>query len=246
MMQAAGVPFPAFVAYPAGAPETYRGAVIVLHEVWGLGDEIRRVAERYAAEGFVALAPDLMGERAVPPEEAALLQGQLVHPDPEVREAAQPRLLELMAPIAAPAFATAALQKLVACLDLLDREEGVAGRLGITGYGLGGSYAFTLTIADARVRASVPYYGYANFPVELLGEIACPILSFVGEDDLALFAALPALTAQMKEAGVEFTAIAYRGAGHAFANEGNPGAYRRDAAQDSWKKSIAFFTERLT
>jgi carboxymethylenebutenolidase len=244
-LPSAGAEFPAYVATPTGAPETYRGAVIVVHEVWGLVEHIRSVADRYAAEGFLAIAPDLMGDLGVSAEIAADLQRQLVDTDIEQRNAAQPRLRELMAPIAAPAFATSAIQKLIACVDFLAEQPGVDGRIGVTGFCFGGSYAFSLAVADARVRASVPFYGYANFTNELLSEVACPILYFVGEEDVALFSALPALTEQMKASGVDFTAIAYRGTGHAFFNDTNPVAYRKDAAKDSWKKSLAFFTKNL-
>ncbi|TQL52990.1 dienelactone hydrolase family protein [Subtercola boreus] len=244
-LSAAGTDFTAYVATPKGAPEEYRGAIIVIHEVWGLVDEIRNVADRYAAEGYLAIAPDLMGELGVSADEADDLQVRLVSTDHDELAAAQVRLRELMAPITAPAFATRAIHRLIATIDHLHRQTAVAGRIAVTGFSFGGSYAFSLAVADPRVRASLPFYAYANLPGELLAEIACPILYFVGEDDPALFAALPALTEQMKAAHVDFTAIAYRNAGHAFFNESNTHAYRKDAAKDAWKKSLAFLAENL-
>ena len=244
-LNASGEDFPAYIATPGVPVRKIKGAVIVIHEVWGLVDHIRGVADRWAAEGFLALAPDLMGGLGVTADVGAELQRNLVDHDAAQRSAAQERLAELMAPITAPAFATSAIQKLLACVDYLEQQPGVAGRIGVTGFSFGGSYAFSLTVADARVKACAPFSAYANLSNELLAEIGGPVLYFVGEEDAALFAALPVLTRQMSDSGVDFTAIAYRNAGHAFFNETNPHAYRADAAKDSWKKSVAFFTKHL-
>ncbi|RFA11398.1 hypothetical protein B7R21_13140 [Subtercola boreus] len=245
MLSAAGAEFTAYVATPQIPAEQYKGAVIVIHEVWGVVDHIRSVADRYAAEGYLAIAPDLMDDLGASSDEAEKLQRQLVSADPTELARGQERLRELMAPITEPAFATRAIHRLIAAVDHLHRQEAVAGRIAVTGFSFGGSYAFSLAVADSRVRASIPFYAYVNLPRELLGEIACPILYFVGEDDPALFQALPVLTEQMKGAHVDFTAIAYRKTGHAFFNESNAHAYRKDAAQDAWKKSLAFLAENL-
>ncbi|QWT25486.1 dienelactone hydrolase family protein [Subtercola sp. PAMC28395] len=240
-----GAYFEAYVVTPALPSKQIKGAVIVIHEVWGLVDHIESIADRYAAAGYIALAPDLMGTLAVSAEDASVLQQQLFAEDPEVRTAAQPRLRELMAPVAVPEFAASAITKLVHCVDFLEALDGVDGRIGVTGFCFGGSYAFSLAVADSRVRASVPFYGYANFTNELLSEIDCPVLYFVGEDDHALFSALPALTTQMRESGVDFEAVSYPGAAHAFFNDSNPAAYRADAASDSWAKTLGFFAAHL-
>ncbi|MEA9987157.1 MULTISPECIES: dienelactone hydrolase family protein [Subtercola] len=244
-LSAAEHPFTAYVATPDGDPAQWRGAIVVIHEVWGLVEHITTIADRYAAEGYLALAPDLMGGLGVTAEVAADLQRQLFAADPEERSAAQPRLRELMAPIAAPEFAAAAITKLIACVDYLEQQPGVDGRIGVTGFCFGGSYAFSLAVADARVKASAPFYGYANLTNELLAEIECPVLYFVGEDDLNLFGALPALTEQMHESGVDFEAVTYPGAGHAFFNDTNAHAYRPDSAHDSWQRSTEFFARHL-
>lgn len=237
--------FEAYLATPDRPASEVKGAIIVIHEVWGLVDHIKTIADRYAAEGYVALAPDLMGTLGVSAEQAATLQVQLFAADPEERSAAQPVLRELMAPIAVPEFAATAITKLVQCVDYLEQLDGVDGRIGVTGFCFGGSYAFSLAVADTRVRASAPFYGYANFTNELLAEISCPVLYFVGEDDTNLFSALPALTEQMSQSGVEFDAVTYPGAGHAFFNDTNPHAYRADAAADSWQRSLEFFAANI-
>ncbi|MEF2976655.1 dienelactone hydrolase family protein [Subtercola sp. YIM 133946] len=238
--------FTAYLATPSRPPRKWKGAVIVIHEVWGLVDHIRDVADRYAAEGYLALAPDLMGDLGISATVAAELQQSLSSADPEVRNAAQPLLRELMAPVAVPAFAASAITKLVQCVDHLEGQAGVDGRIGVVGYCFGGSYAFSLTVADPRVRASVPYYGYANLTQQLIDEISCPILYFVGHDDTPLMDALPHLTAQMRQAGITFLPVTYPGAGHAFFNDTNHEAYRAAAATDSWKKSLVFFEEALS
>jgi carboxymethylenebutenolidase len=239
-------PFDAYLAAPELPLAEWKGAIIVIHEVWGLVDHITGIADRFAAEGYLALAPDLMGELAIDPAVAAELQVQLSAADTEERTAAQSRLRDLMAPVAVPAFATSALTKLIECIDFLEKQNGVEGRIGVVGFSFGGSYAFSLAVADSRIRASVPFYAYANFTNRLLAEISGPVLYFVGEDDVQLMDALPALTEQMRESGTRFTGIAYRKAGHAFFNDTNAAAYRADAAADSWKKTMDFFEEALS
>ncbi|MCU1480840.1 MAG: dienelactone hydrolase family protein [Subtercola sp.] len=239
-------PFDAYLAAPERPLDEFKGGVVVIHEVWGLTPQITGIADRFAAAGYLALAPDLMGDAALDPEVATELQRGLSDADPEVQRSAQTRLGELMAPVAAPEFATRALTILIAAVEYLQNQNGIDGCIAVTGYSFGGSYAFSLALADTRVRASVPYYGYANYTTDLLREISCPILYFVGQDDAPLMDALPTLNARMRESGTGFTAVVYPGAGHAFFNETNDVAYRAAAAEDSWQRTLAFFEEALS
>src|ERR1700710_1104189 len=95
---------------PAGVPS--RGGLVVIHEAWGLVDHIKDVADRFAAEGWVVLAPDLLSRAGIDQHLAAELQEILFSPDPEVRSAGQPRLREAMSPLRAPGFGEAAVAAL--------------------------------------------------------------------------------------------------------------------------------------
>lgn len=240
----------AYLAAPAGFKDggegergEIRGALIVLHEVWGLVDHIKDVADRFAAEGYLVIAPDLLAKAGPGPELAAELQDKL-H-DPATRAAAQPKLREAMAPLRAPGFAEKTLASLRSVFDYLVEVPAASSRIGIIGFCFGGTYSFSLAVHEPRLRAAVPFYGHADFDVDQLREISCPVLAFYGEKDEGLVSKLPELKASMKAADVDFTAVVYPGAGHAFFNDANKGAYRQDASVDSWGKTLDFLASNL-
>jgi len=227
-----GAVFPAHIAEPQG---TVRGGLIVVHEVWGLVDHIKEVADRYAAEGYLTLAPDLFSELSRSAEITPEMQEELFHPDPERRNAVQPRLRELMAPTRLPEFGARTLAKLRACFEHLQERT---GRVAITGFCFGGTASYTLAVHEPRLVAAIPFYGRAEYPVEELRGIACPVRAFYGENDASLVAGLPELTEKMADAGVDFTPTVYPGCGHAFFNDTNRYAYDESAARDAWRASL--------
>ncbi|GAB3557176.1 dienelactone hydrolase family protein [Spelaeicoccus albus] len=220
------------------ATGTPKGGLVVIHEVWGLTDHIKDVAGRFAAEGYVTLAPDLLSGVGIDPAEAAELQADLF--DPEKRNAAQPRLRQLMAPMQSPEFGRQTTERVQQAFDHLAGLSETGGRVGVVGYCFGGTYAFALAVAEPRLRAAVPYYGHADYGRDELGAIKCPVLAFYGEDDANLMASLPELTDSMHAAGVDFRAHTYPGAGHAFFNDTNRHAYAEEAANDAWRRTLDF------
>ena len=240
-----------YLAAPAGFTDggederaKIRGALIVVHEVWGLVDHTKDVADRFAAEGYLALAPDLLAKEGPNPELVAELQEKLN--DPATRSAAQPKLREAMAPLRAPGFAEKTLASLRSAFDYLLEIPAVANRVGITGFCFGGTYSFSLAVHEPRLKAAVPFYGHADFDVEQLRAISCPVLAFYGDKDEGLVSKLPELEASMQEAGVDFKAVVYPGAGHAFFNDTNKRTYRQDASVDSWAKTLEFLEANLS
>lgn len=230
----------AYVSEPAGTP---RGGLVVVHEVWGLVGHTKDVADRFAAEGYLAVAPDLLTGAGG----TADLTGELQEAafDPEQRSNAQPRLRKHMAPIRSPEYAKHAVAALRACFDHLEGVPGLAGRVAATGFCLGGTYTFSLAVAEARLRAAVPFYGHAEFRDAELRAISCPVLAFYGERDSALMEELPGLKKRMRAAGVEFEAVVYPGAGHAFFNDTNKYTYKAGAAADAWTRTLAFLDRHL-
>jgi carboxymethylenebutenolidase len=220
-----------------------KGGLLVVHEVWGLTDHIKDVAERFATEGYHVLAPDLLVGTGI--EEKITPQLPLDLFNPERRNAVQPQLRELMAPLQAPGFAEQTVARLRQCFDYLYEQPAVKQRVATAGFCLGGTYSYNLAVVEPRLKAAVPFYGHADQPVEELRKIKCPILAFFGEKDERLMAQLPDLKQRMEAAGVEFTAQIYPDCGHAFFNDTNPFAYNEAAAKDAWQRSLKFLSEQL-
>jgi carboxymethylenebutenolidase len=225
--------FPSYLAKPEGEA---KGALIVIHEVWGLTDHIKSIADRFAAEGYLVLAPDLLYGNGIDIDALVGLQPGLF--DPEKRSAVQPKLRELMAPIQAPEFAEVTLNKTQVCFDYLSSLPNIDGRVGITGFCFGGSYSFSLAVHQPKLKVAIPYYGHADFTVEQLKNINCPVLAFYGENDENLMNSLPDLKEKMTQAGVNFTAQVYKDCGHAFFNDTNKFTYNPVAANDAWNKTL--------
>jgi carboxymethylenebutenolidase len=224
-------PFPAYLATPEGEA---KGAVIVIHEVWGLVDHIKSIADRLAEQGYIALAPDLLGDTGVDTSSMSELQEGLF--DPERTNAIQPQLRALMAPMQNPEFGKNTAHRTKECFDYLYNLPESKQSVAITGFCFGGTYSYTLATEEPRLKLAVPFYGHANFTVEELQAIACPVVAFYGEHDEPLVTQLPELKKHMDEAGVDFTATIYPECGHAFFNDTNPYAYNEFAATDAWKQ----------
>ncbi|MFB0837715.1 dienelactone hydrolase family protein [Arthrobacter sp. E44] len=230
----------AYVSEPAGTP---KGGLVVVHEVWGLVGHTRDVADRFAAEGYLAVAPDLLSGAGGVPDLSGELQEAAF--DPQQRSNAQPRLRKHMAPIRSPEYAKHAVAALHVCFDHLEGVAGLTGRVAATGFCLGGTYTFSLAVAEPRLRAAVPFYGHAEFKDAELRAINCPVLAFYGQQDAALMEELPGLKVRMRAAGVDFEAVVYPGAGHAFFKDTNKYTYNAEAAADSWTRTLAFLERSL-
>jgi carboxymethylenebutenolidase len=232
--------FDVYVARPAGDPI---GGLIVIHEIWGLVDHIREVADRYAAEGWLVAAPDILTHGGIAPALGAELHAMLNSDDEEARTAAQPRMREALTTARAPEYGGWAVHALRTTLDWLE-AAGAGDRLAVTGFCFGGTYAFALAAADDRVRAAVPFYGTAP-GADDIAKIHAPVLALYGEQDPALIDALPGVTATMAEAGVDFEPVVYPGAAHAFFNDTGR-RYDADAAADAWRRATAFLRDHVS
>lgn len=234
-LQAGETEFDVYVAHPAGEP---RGGLVLIHEIWGLVDHIRDVADRFAAEGWLVAAPDILSHVGVEPALGAELFAMLNSGDEEARSAAQPRMREALATARAPEYAAWATHALRTTVDLVEASPGIGERIGVVGFCFGGTYAFALAAADDRIRAAVPFYGTAPDPGRM-GEIRCPVLAIYGHHDPALIDALPAVRREMADAGVDFEALVYPEAAHAFFNDQGL-RYRADDAADAWSRALRF------
>jgi carboxymethylenebutenolidase len=231
-------------AYRAEPVGEIKGGLIVIHEVWGLVDHIKSIADRFAAEGYLVVAPDILSSIGLVPEVGKEIFDLLSSSDEATRSAAQPRLREAMAPVRSPEFAVGAVKALRSVVDYLEAQPGIDGRIGVTGFCFGGTFSFALAANDDRVRAAIPFYGTAP-AAEAIAGISCPVLAFYGGTDTALMDALPGVTEAMASAGVDFTATVFEQAGHAFFNDTNSVMYNADAATRSWPLALEFLERHV-
>jgi carboxymethylenebutenolidase len=210
-----------YLATPAGkgpAP-----AVIVIHEWWGLDAWVKQQADALAAAGYVALAPDLYRGKVTDKQEEA---HQLMSGLSEDR----------------------ALADLKGAWAHLQGMAGVRkDRIGVIGWCMGGRYALRLAVEEPALAAAVAYYGAPPTDAAAIERIKAPVLgNFGAEDKGPSPEAVRAFEEAMKKAGKSVDVKVYEGAGHAFANVNNPwGGYRKEAAADAWKRTLAFFERHL-
>ncbi|MFQ5658043.1 MAG: dienelactone hydrolase family protein [Candidatus Methylomirabilales bacterium] len=208
-----------YLAKPAGAGPF--PAVVVIHEWWGLNKQIKGMADELAREGYVALAVDLYRGRvtADPSEAHELMRGLPM--DRAVRD-------------------------LKAAVAYLRTRADIRGdRIGSIGWCMGGGYSLALAINQADLTACVIYYGRLATDTNRLARIHAPVLGIFGEQDRGIRpSAVRAFDRSMKALGKEVEVHMYANAGHAFANPTRP-SYRKVAAQDSWKRTLAFFGKFL-
>ncbi len=219
-----------------------RPAIILIHEVWGLNDHIKSIADRLCQEGFMVLTPDLLTntelEKVVKPEFQKILF------DEQERAKHQVELRAMMAPFKSPQFATNTTDKLRTCYDYLLSQDKI-GKIGVMGFCFGGTYSFNLSIWQQSLAAAVPFYGHFEHSDKDLSRIMSPILAFYGEQDTNLTDKLPELERRMKQAHKDFEYKVYPNCGHAFFNDTNPLTYNKPAAEDSWSRALEFLNKHL-
>lgn len=230
-----GSSFDVYIARPAGTPI---GGLALIHEIWGLVEHIRDVADRFAADGWLVAAPDILSHGGVAPALGAELFAAMNSADDEVRIAAQPRMREAMSALRAPEYGAWAVGALRRVVDWLEAQPGASGRVAASGFCFGGTYAFALAAADDRVKAVAPFYGTAPAPAEI-AKITASVLAVYGQHDPALIDALPGVRRAMDAAGVDFAAVVYPDSAHAFFNDTGRRHNPVDAA-DAWARVTEF------
>ena len=194
--------------------------VVVIHEAYGLNDNIRDVCRRFAAEAYVALGVDLFHGRNRAFCMARMFGSWLVG------KLDDPAVLEL----------TSALGRLAARPEVDDQ------RLGAIGFCLGGMYAITWACTDARLKAIAPYYGSAPRRKEALRRL-CPVVGSWPEKDFTS-GAVATLEVALNARGVPHDLKLYPGTKHSFFNDRSQ-AYHPAAAADSWERVLRFFGEHV-
>jgi carboxymethylenebutenolidase len=213
------------------------GAVVVIHHAPGYDHATKEITRRFAAEGFMALCPNLYSREApgLPPREAAA----------QVRASGGVSDTQVIGDVAASA-------------RYLRAHESANGNVGVIGYCTGGRQA-VLAACQTEFQAAVDCYGAfvmrstpadSDLPrsaiTHLLHKLTCPLLGLFGADDPAPPTdEVAELEAALKEHGKVFDFHVYENAGHAFFSVDSP-KYRTKAAMDGWQRITAWFTRYLS
>lgn len=223
----ADVPIRTWAVYPERSDDA--PVVIVIHEIYGLTDWIRSVADQMAAEGFIALAPDLLSGMG---------------PDGGGTEAIGSRD-EVVATIRTLAE-DEAMQRLDAVREYALSIPSASGEVGTVGFCWGGSTSFAYAVHQPELDAAVVYYGTSPDDEGVYADIEAPVLGLYGGDDQRVNSTIPMAREAMDGLGRTYEVEVYEGAGHGFlrAQEGREGANMR-ATEQAWPRTVDFFRAHL-
>lgn len=206
-----------FLAKPE-AEGTYPG-VVLIHEWWGLNDNIKNSAQKLAKEGYVVLAVDLYnGQVATTSSEAQALVGSV--------------------------DMNAAIENMQSAVTYL-RDEHDAPKVGSWGWCFGGGKSLQLAVSNEELDATVLYYGTPITDESQIDTINWPVLGIFGEEDQSIpVTKVLEFQQALENTGKEHQIFIYPDVGHAFANPSNAN-YAPDATADAWAKTIAFLNDNL-
>lgn len=214
----------AHVAAPEGAGP-FPG-VLVAMEAFGLNDHIRGLADRFAKEGYVAIAPDFY-----------------YRADDRVAEYSDlPKAIGLMSALTDEGI----LADVTAAIDELKGRSAVrSDRIGMTGFCMGGRMTF-LAACNLSIQAAAPFYGGGiGGLLDQAGGISCPMVAFFGEKDGFIpLEEVDQVKAKLAELGKPAEVVVYDGADHGFFCDERP-SYDEAAAGDAWTRVLALFRENL-
>jgi len=231
----------AWVVYPSTS-RTKSPVVVVVHEIFGLQTWVRGVADQMAAEGFIAIAPDLLSRvRGAPSSEE--LSGDSAR-----------KLIQGV-------NSTERNKGIIAAARYATSQPSAAQKYGVVGYCWGGATVFMHAVNGGTTGFSggVAYYGlpYMTGAVpnaDSLAKIKVPVMLLNGSKDARIAAAMPAVDSAMKTLGKKYSAQNYEGAVHGFLRAQDDPKATRDpaeeaanlaAAKDAWPKTVAFFKQNL-
>lgn len=210
----------AFVAFPENKEKA--AAVVVIHEIFGLTDWVRGVADQLAEAGYVAIAPDLLsGSAPGGGGTAELGSGDAVR-----------KAISSLA-------ADQVTGDLNAAVDYVAKLPACNGQVVVGGFCWGGSQSFRFATHNKDIKAAFVFYGSGPEAEEDLKRVTVPVYGFYAENDARVNATLAPSSELMKKLGKTFEPVTYKGAGHGFMRAGEaPDASdsNRQARADAWKR----------
>jgi len=213
----------AFLVFPEVSDPAL--AVVLIHENRGLTDWVRSVADRLAAAGYIAIAPDLLSGMGPEGGGTAAFASE-----DEARQA----IYQL-----SPEQVTADLNGVA---DYVKKLPAASGEVAVGGFCWGGSRTFLFATQRADFKAAFVFYGQGPEGADALAPIACPVYGFYGGADRRVNATLPATTEAMKKAGKLYEPVIYEDAGHGFMRSGEAA----DASQANQKARAEGWSRWLT
>lgn len=215
-----------YVVYPERGGKA--PVVLVIHEIFGLTDWVRATADQLAAEGFIAVAPDMLSGKGPNGGNTESFKSD------EVRAAIQKLSADDVA------------ARLDAAKDYATKLPSASPSFGVIGFCWGGTQTFNYAVRQPDLKAGVVYYGSGPKEAADYAKIKAPILGQYGGDDARVTATVEPTKKQMADAGKAYEPIIHDGAGHGFLRqqEGRDGANRR-AAEAGWERTVAFLKEKL-
>ncbi len=209
-----------FIVYPEVKDKA--PAVVVIHEIFGLSDWVRTVADQLAAAGYIAIVPDLLSGMAPGGGGTSEFPGQ---------DAVTKAVSTLP-----PAQVTADLD---AVADYVSKLPACNGKVVVAGFCWGGSQTFRYATHNPTIKACFVFYGSGPDNPADIARINCPIYGFYGGNDARVNATIPKSEELMKSAGKTYDPVTYEGAGHGFMRAGqgpNPTEANRKAREEGWKR----------
>jgi carboxymethylenebutenolidase len=217
--------------YESLPPSLPAPGVLVLHELFGLNDDIRRITDRFADLGYVAVAPDLLDGGRI--SCVARAMAQIQRGEGSILDTAEEHLR-----------------------SLADREDVDRQRVAVVGFCMGGSFALLLGVRGTAQAISA---NYGIFPGDDVAERLCPVIASYGGKDHLMGRDGIKLSRALERTDVPRDIVTYPNAGHSFMNQaeghrvskalvGRPlmaVAFDEDASEDSWERIDAFFSEHL-
>jgi carboxymethylenebutenolidase len=241
-----------------------RPAIIVIHEIYGLVDHTKDVANRFAQQGYVALAPHLFSRPGLAADLTPANIGEMLRFNssiPRERMADAAFVQQEMEKL--PAESRQKIQtvrnilfggqlpreSLVKDLDkarqyLAGQSFVLADKIASIGFCFGGGMSINLA-CQAPLAACVLFYGGNPDPVDLVQNIAGPVLGIYGAEDQRINSHLDELVRSMAQYKKDFEMRIYPGAGHAFFNDTSPATYREKPAHQAWEQVRHFFERTL-
>jgi carboxymethylenebutenolidase len=197
--------------------------VLIIHEIFGLSDWIRAVADQLAADGFIAVAPDLISGKGPGGGNTDSIASR----DDVVK------LVRELTPEEVKA-------RLDAVRDYALKLPAANGKSATVGFCWGGANSFGYATSQSGLNAAVVCYGLAPEAGRLTG-VHAPVLGLYGEDDARVNATIDATAAEMKKLGKSYEVEIYKGAGHGFfrAQSGRDGANQK-ASEQAWPRMLTF------
>lgn len=198
-------------------------AVIVIQEWWGLDDQTRSIADRFAEAGYLAFAPDLYRGESAP-----LGDGETAL-----------KLVQKHGPRAP--------EDLASVFDGLSRHVDVNGGVGSVGFCFGGRMSLELGIRRPLSALCTFYGGGMQTTFDRLGRIRCPVLALFGDQDVSIpVGTIQELEHRLALHGIPHEVKVYPDSGHAFFRDSDPKVYRPAAAKDAWTRVTRFFSTHLS